>query len=65
MNNAFEKREMVVSDSNKHASLAAPIILRGQVIGALALEKDRDDVWSEDDRVLARRSRRPFGAGGG
>ena len=53
MNNAFEKREMVVSDSNKHASLAAPIILRGQVIGALALEKNQDDVWSEDDRVLA------------
>ncbi|MBI5350618.1 MAG: GAF domain-containing protein [Chloroflexi bacterium] len=53
MNNAFEKREMVVSDSNAHASLAAPIILRGQVIGALALEKSQDDVWSEDDRVLA------------
>ena len=53
INNAFKKRGMVVSDSNTGSSLAAPIILRGQVIGALALEKSQDDVWSEDDRVLA------------
>lgn len=53
MNEAFEKRQLVVSDSDSAASLAAPIILRGQVIGALALEKGQDESWSEDDRMLA------------
>jgi signal transduction histidine kinase/putative methionine-R-sulfoxide reductase with GAF domain len=51
--NAFEKREVVVTESEDRASLAAPIVLRGQVIGALALEKDQGEGWSEDDRVLA------------
>jgi len=53
MDEAFGKRQLVVSDSDAPASLAAPIILRGQVIGALALEKGQDESWSEDDRVLA------------
>ncbi len=51
---AVEKRDIVSTSENDRAQLAAPIILRDQIIGALALEEnDPTHRWSADDLALA------------
>ena len=52
---AVEKRELVVSADSGHQTLALPIILRGQVIGAIGLEEDQPGQgWAEDGTALMR-----------
>ncbi|MBI3241588.1 MAG: GAF domain-containing protein [Chloroflexi bacterium] len=50
---ALEKGRLIQT-GGEHATLAAPILLRGQPIGALALEEiGADHEWTEDDLALA------------
>ncbi len=51
---ALERRDIVSYTEADHAALAAPIVLRDQIIGALAIEEsDPGHRWSADDLALA------------
>jgi signal transduction histidine kinase/CheY-like chemotaxis protein/putative methionine-R-sulfoxide reductase with GAF domain len=51
---AVERRDLVSFAETDRASLAAPIVLRDQIIGALSIEEDDPDHrWSADDLALA------------
>ena len=52
---AIEQRELVISAGSGRQALALPIVLRGQVIGALGLEEDQPGQdWAEDGTALMR-----------
>ena len=52
---ALQKRDIVSLADENQATLAAPIVLRDQIIGALAIEdNDPTHRWSADDFALAR-----------
>jgi signal transduction histidine kinase/putative methionine-R-sulfoxide reductase with GAF domain/ActR/RegA family two-component response regulator len=51
---ALEKRDLISITDADRSALAAPIVLRDQIIGALALEEtDPGHQWSADDLALA------------
>ncbi|HLF01227.1 MAG TPA: GAF domain-containing protein, partial [Anaerolineales bacterium] len=54
LNLALERRDLVSITDADRSALAAPIVLRDQIIGALALEEtDPGHHWSADDLALA------------
>lgn len=51
---AVQKRDLVSVSDEQRSALAAPIMLRDQIIGALAIEEIRPDHrWTADDLALA------------
>jgi GAF domain-containing protein len=50
---AMEKGETVATTDHREASLAIPIRLRGQVIGAMRLKNNGENPWSEDEVDIA------------
>jgi len=51
--NAIEKGETVIATDHREASLAIPIRLGGQVIGAMRLKNNSENPWSEDEVDIA------------
>lgn len=51
--NAIETGETAASAGHREASLAIPIRLRGQVIGAMRLKNNGENPWTEDEVDIA------------
>ncbi len=55
LDQAVERRDLIVSTDSHHTAVAVPIFLRGELLGTLGLEDlESDRVWNEDDLAIVK-----------